>query len=227
MNLLPERQRGVATPWGMKLAPPAVALAILLVPSLARADEGDEQAPPAPTKVEPTPPPVVEPAPVAPVPLTPPLGPTAAPPPLPPGPGVALGYENGLWGANFAQALRARFPFSDRWGLVVKAAITHPTDHSHNVMPHYGGWKLELFGSSKPILDVARVYGGGGFVVTKKVLGTGGDEDVHYGLGGYFGLEIFMTRHAAFFIEIGGSSNPDATAAGATVTAGLQWYLGH
>jgi len=224
--MLPERHYRVATPLGMKLSLPAVALSILLVPSIARADEGDEQAPPPPTKVEPTPPPVVvEPTPV--VPLTPPLGPAPVPPPLPPGPGVALGYENGLWGANFAQALRARFPFSDRWGLVVKAAITHPTDHSHNVMPHYGGWKLELFGTSKPILDVARVYGGGGFIVTKKVLGTGGDDDVHYGLGGYFGLEIFMTRHAAFFIEVGGASNPDATAAGATVQAGLQWYLGH
>lgn len=222
MNLLSERQCGVATPWGMKLALPAVALSILLVPSLARADEGDETPPPPtppPTVVQP---PVVEPAPVAPVPLTLPLGPA----PLPPGPGVAIGYENGLWGANFAQGLRARFPFSDRWGLVLKAVITHPTDHSHNVMPHYGGWKLELFGASKPILDVARVYGGGGFVVTTKVLGTGGDKDVHYGLGGYFGLEVFMTRHAAFFVEIGGSSNPDATAAGATVIAGLQWYLG-
>lgn len=145
---------------------------------------------------------------------------------LEPGPGVAVGYENGLWGANFAQGLRLRVPFTPRFGLMVKAVLAHPTSHEHNMMAHYGGGRLELWGASRPLADLFRVYGGGGLVVTTKVLGMAVDKEVHWGLGGHFGLEVFMTRHAAFFIEIGGSTNADGTVAGATAMAGLQWYFG-
>src|SRR5262245_57420336 len=74
--------------------------------------------------------------------------PAEPPPPDVPelGPGVALGYENGLWAMNFAQALRLRIPFSPQWGMMVKAVLSHPNDHTHNVMPHYGGGRLEIFG---------------------------------------------------------------------------------
>lgn len=186
----------------MRLVAIPLAVLVLTLPSLARAQEQEEASP-----AQESPAPATE-------------APTAL------GPGVALGYENGLWGSNFAQGVRLRIPFSPRWGLMVKGVLTHPTDHHHNIMAHYGGGRLELFGVSNPIGGFARVYGGGGLVVTTKVLGTGGTTDVHYGLGGYFGFEAFMTRHTSFILEVGGSTNSDGTVAGATVLAGLQWYFG-
>jgi hypothetical protein len=181
----------------MRLVAYPLVVLVLTLPSVALAQDHDEEGPPPPPVVEPT------------------LG-----------PGVAFGYENGLWGSNFTQSLRLRIPFSPRWGLIAKGVLTHPTDHHHNVMAHYGGGRLEIFGVSNPIGGFARVYGGGGLVVTTKVLGTGGTTDVHYGIGGYFGLEVFMTRHTSLTLEVGGSSNADGTVAGATVIAGLQWYFG-
>ncbi|MBX3186681.1 MAG: hypothetical protein KF819_06685 [Labilithrix sp.] len=210
-----------------------VAASLASLPSVASAD--DDPAPAPVTEPPPVEPPTIEPVPAQPLTLTP-SAPIAPPAPtgeiarVPwtqvPGRGLAIGYENGLWGNVFMQALRFRIPFSPHWGMMVKGFITHPTDHTGNIHPHYGGGRLDLFGGSPIIAGFARMYGGGGIHVATKVLGHGGDTDVHTGGGGYFGFEFFMMPKLSWIAEIGGGSGVDGSAAGATVVGGMNWYPG-
>lgn len=195
----------------------SIALAIL-APS-AHAETVQDEAPP------------VTPAPAQPVPIStlPPAPPTQLEP-MPFGApirsGVAIGYESGLWGSFLLQAVRLRIPLGSTWATTVKGLLTHPTDHTGNVHPHFGGGRVDITGGSPVIMGFARMYGGAGITVTTKVLGTGGNKDVHVGATGYFGFELFVSRGVSFMAEIGGGSNVDGSAAGAMITAGVQVYLG-
>jgi hypothetical protein len=193
---------------------------IVTLSSIARAqdDEPTPAAPAAPAPAEPTPP--------ASPPQPPPVQLTPMPFGKPVKQGVAFGFESGLWGSFFLQAVRLRIPFTPAWGMAVKGLLTHPTDHSGNVHPHFGGGRVDILSSSPIVMGFARLYGGGGVTVATKVLGTGGNTDVHFGATAYFGFEFFVSRAVSFMTEIGGGSNIDGSAAGASVTAGVQLYLG-
>lgn len=200
---------------------PSLVIPLVLATVAARAGAQEEDPPATP----------VTPLRAEPVPITTlPPAPTTDLTPMPFGKpikqGVALGYESGLWGSFLLQAVRLRIPVSTTWGFVVKGLLTHPTDHTGNVHPHFGGGRLDMFGGSPIIMGFARMYGGAGITVTTKVLGTGGNKDAHFGATGYFGFEFFVSRGVSFMAEIGGGSNVDGSAAGAMITAGVQVYLG-
>lgn len=138
------------------------------------------------------------------------------------GRGVALGYENGLWGSLFVQGLRVRVPFGASWGLVGKGLFLHQTTGEYR---GDAGGRLDLYGSSPVLLNFVRLYGGGGPYVMHVVTGAGSKE-VQIGGGGHFGFEFFMKPSFSWVLEVGGGSGVDGRGGGGTAVAGFQWYPG-
>jgi hypothetical protein len=138
------------------------------------------------------------------------------------GRGVAIGYENGLWGPAFAQAIRLRLPLHEHFGVAAKGLMIH--DFGTEYRGDAGG-RIDLYGCSSIIAGFARLYGGGGMNVTYPFAGPS-SKKAAVGGGGYFGFEFFQTQRLSWILEVGGGSGLGTRDAGATVVAGLQGYLG-
>lgn len=137
------------------------------------------------------------------------------------GHGVGLGIGNGLWGANFVQEVRFRFPIVEFFGITVKGLMLHD-----NGFPEYhldGGGRLELWGGTPIIAGFARLYGGGGLHAMTKIGGPG-NKDLHIGGGGHFGFEFFLNPTMSWVLEVGGGSGVDDRATGGTVVGGMHFY---
>jgi hypothetical protein len=152
------------------------------------------------------------------------------------GTGVGFGYENGLWGPAFGVGVRVKVPLpwwgeSERykrskedkgpyypWGVALRGVTTDN--------PSYVGARLDLFGQSPTLLNLVRIYGGGGpqvFAVhtTEKL------SSASWGVGGAFGFEFFFARSTGFFIEVGGTYLDTAYVhdlTGAAIVAGMNVY---
>lgn len=50
---------------------------------------------------------------------------TPAPWSAPSGRGLAVGVDNGLWGAAYASGVRVRVPVGERWALVPRVVAAH------------------------------------------------------------------------------------------------------
>src|SRR5262249_12525477 len=93
------------------------------------------------------------------------VSPAAETPPTPTpdsggfGRGVAIGYENGLWGPAFAQGIRLRLPLHEHFGVAAKGLMIH--DFGTEYRGDMGG-RIDLYGCSSMIAGFARLYGGGG-----------------------------------------------------------------
>lgn len=143
------------------------------------------------------------------------------------GAGVGFGYENGSWGGSWAQGVRVTVPIVPHLALGLRGLMINtprPADDRWDL-----GGRLELLGRSRVLLNVMRLYGGGGIQLFHPVSDEA-DPEVHVGGGGHFGFEFFMAHHLAFFIEVGGQSGVASTstagdiATGATIMAGLTVY---
>jgi hypothetical protein len=87
------------------------------------------------------------------------------------------------------------------------------------------GGRLELIGRTPVLLNLIRIYGGGGGGPFVDVAGPQKGQVTAEG-GGEFGFEFFLQPHFSFYSEIGGNACGVGTAlcSGATVVAGLTWY---
>jgi hypothetical protein len=138
------------------------------------------------------------------------------------GTGVSLAYDNGGWGGEFAQGLRLRMPLLSHWAVNLRAIALHGLEREPYRFDL--GGRLELIGHTPVYLNLVRLYGGGGVQVFRPLSGVDQAETA-VGGGGQFGFEFFLSRRAAFFLEVGGSSGSQGEfAAGATLAAGVQVY---
>lgn len=111
-------------------------------------------------------------------------------------------------------------PFGRYFGLHVRA-ISVIGDPGTGFQWNVGG-RVELFGQTPVFLDRMRFYGAGGVQAFYPVRGSAAPV-LLWGGAGEFGFEFFLTRRAAFFIEIGGSgANP--LVSGGTALAGINVY---
>jgi hypothetical protein len=140
--------------------------------------------------------------------------------------GLGLGYDNGLWGGDFAQGVKIDVPFGPRLGQFVGARLrgvmTHPSSVEDGPIGMAG---LELFGRGPVMAGLVRVYGGGGAWYGGTL---GSSEEPALAFGGHYGLEALLTPRMTFAIEIGGQSPVDGggRSAGASVMGGATFYLG-
>lgn len=138
------------------------------------------------------------------------------------GQGVAIGYENGAFGRGFGQGLRLKIPFNQHWGTRIRVLSVVGTDSAADEFQFDMGGRLELYGESRVLMNLVRLYGGGGVQLFDQVSGPQRGE-VSWGGGGQFGFEFFLSPKTAFFIEVGGNDG-GARLTGATVMAGVGWY---
>lgn len=143
------------------------------------------------------------------------------------GAGVGFGYENGSWGGSWAQGVRVTVPIVPHFALGLRGLMVNTPRPADDRWDFSG--RLELLGRSHVLLNVMRLYGGGGIQLFHPISDEA-NQEVHVGGGGHFGFELFMARHLAFFIEVGGqsgiagSSTAGDIATGATIMAGLTVY---
>ena len=130
----------------------------------------------------------------------------------PSGRGLAIGYDMGAWGTLFGQGLRLKVPFGSspgprNWGVLLKGLMLHEevydAANDEKSIEFYLGGRLEFFGQSDVLLNVVRVYGGGG---VQRFTNTPHLPRKGWGGGGQAGFEFFYWRAGSFFIEIGGHS---------------------
>ncbi len=138
----------------------------------------------------------------------------------PSGTGVALGYENGSWGGEWAQGIRLRIPIGSAFSIDLRGLVLGGL----NIDRWDLGGRLDLSGGSPVFLNFVRIYGGGGVQVFRPVAGVD-QRKVSVGGGGHFGMELFLTPFMSWIFEVGGSSgSQDGFGAGATIMAGVQFY---
>jgi hypothetical protein len=132
---------------------------------------------------------------------------------------VSLGYANGLWGSDFAQALVIKLPVHPHFGFVLRPMAVYDAASRIDL-----GGRVELYGASPVFLNFARIYGGGGVQVFDAVAGLPNAKPT-WGGGGHFGFEFFYTSRSSFFIEIGGTSPLQGrVGGGGTAVAGVTFY---
>jgi hypothetical protein len=137
----------------------------------------------------------------------------------PSGAAVSVGYANGLWGTEFAQALDLKLPVHPNFGFVLRPMALYDMVSRED----FGG-RVELYGASPVFLNFARIYGGGGAQVFYAVNGVPNPKPA-WGGGGHFGFEFFYVPRSSFFIEIGGTSPVQGgVAGGGTAVAGVTFY---
>jgi hypothetical protein len=100
----------------------------------------------------------------------------------------------------------------------------------HAFGPNYRldvGGRLGFLGGSRPVLNILRVYGGGGVHVLVPATGAPDGEGVRLGVGGEVGIEAFLSPGMAAFMEVGGQGSFAETGygSGATVYGGFQFYF--
>lgn len=141
---------------------------------------------------------------------------------LEPGQGVGLGAESGAWGHWLSQGIRITVPFGRHCALNLRGLFVMDIDPEEDT-PFKGdfGGRLEFIGRSAVLLNVVRVYGGGGLQAFRPTFDTT-DRDLTVGFGGQFGFEFFPSPHQAMFLEVGGQG--PSPSPGVTVTAGLNFY---
>lgn len=141
--------------------------------------------------------------------------------------GVGIGYENGLWGSDFAQGISLQVPFGAKLGQFVGARarvqMSHASDELGEWSPLYRGG-LELFGRGPVLLGILRVYGGGG--VYMGIPADNAPDPVITG-GGHYGVEFACAKKVSFSFEVGGQGpTHEGAGAGASVMAGSTVYFG-
>jgi hypothetical protein len=136
----------------------------------------------------------------------------------PTGQGVGIGYEFGQWGQGFAQGLRLKVPLRGGWGTTLRGIMAIADDPAR----WSAGGRLELYGQSPVLLNLVRIYGGGGPQIFHQVKGDHQGE-TRFGGGGQFGFEFFMSPRVGFFLEVGGNGNGHLVG-GATVMTGITIY---
>jgi hypothetical protein len=139
----------------------------------------------------------------------------------PSGTGIALAYDAGLWGSAWTQSIRARLPLHDQFGVATRGLIAFP-DVGDETLIHLGA-RLELYGHTPVMLNVIRLYGGGGPQLFYPV-DEAGDGEARWGGGGHFGFEFFISPGFSWILEIGGNGSSIEELTGATVMAGLNLY---
>jgi hypothetical protein len=148
--------------------------------------------------------------------------PVAAPRGGPPaGRGLALGFDNGVFGRAYEQGLRIRIPILGHYAFGLRG-VSAFGDRSGELAWYLGG-RAELIGHTPVFLNLVRLYGGGGPEVLTRVHGTGGGDQTLIGGGGQFGFEFFLHPKMSFFVEIGGRARDDVTRGG-TAIAGMMLY---
>ena len=141
---------------------------------------------------------------------------------LEPGQGFGIGAEAGMWGHWLNQGLRVIVPFGRHCALNLRGLFAMDIDPEDGT-PFTGdfGGRLELIGRSAVLLNVVRVYGGGGVQIFHPTYYKA-DRDFSVGVGGQFGFEFFPSPHQAMFLEVGGQG--PSPSPGVTVMAGLNFY---
>lgn len=139
----------------------------------------------------------------------------------PSGRGVGLGYAHGLWGQAFAQEINSIIPFWQSMygstGMRARTILVHQREAGFNL-----GGRLEFYGSSPVLLNVIRLYGGGGYQFFHPVgKNNPFSKKMQHGMGGYYGFEFFFRDYMAFTIEIGGQGGKDA---GPSIMGGVSFY---
>jgi hypothetical protein len=143
--------------------------------------------------------------------------------------GVGLGFDNGLWGEEFAQGIKVDLPFGNRVGQFVGVRLRGLMVHQDSPLIDYEPlylWGGELFGRGPVWGGIVRVYGGGG--VWYGTVDFGGSQDEGWAGGGHYGIEAILFERGSFTFEIGGQSgiDGDGPGAGASVMAGIMFYFG-
>jgi hypothetical protein len=137
----------------------------------------------------------------------------------PSGQGLALGLDNGLWGGDWCNGIRAKIPLGRHFAVHARGLAIFAFDDTNRV--DLGG-RLEFIGQSPVMLNVMRLYGGGGLQVFYPVSGDV-TRKASFGGGGHFGFEFFMSPRYSWFIEVGGQGGSPAP--GATVMAGMNFFV--
>ncbi len=143
--------------------------------------------------------------------------------------GVGIGYDNGLWGREFAQGLKIDVPFGpvvgQFAGIRVRGMMVNSGNELLQEQPLYLGGG-ELFGRGPVWAGILRVYGGGGIWYGSTVIA--GEQDDGIAAGGHYGVEAILFERGSFTFEIGGQSGIDGNGPGlgASVMAGIMFYLG-
>jgi hypothetical protein len=143
--------------------------------------------------------------------------------------GVGIGYDNGLWGQQFAQGLKVDVPFGPKVGqfagIRVRGLMVNSWNNVIQDQPLYlvGG---ELFGRGPVWAGIVRVYGGGG--VWYGTTEVAREQQDGIAAGGHYGVEAILFERGSFTFEIGGQSgiDGDGPGLGASVMAGIMFYLG-
>lgn len=136
--------------------------------------------------------------------------------------GFGIGYDHGFWGGSWAQSVRLKIPIHKHWNIIARGILVvrdQPESDDNNSDLVLGG-RIELHGQSRVLLNVIRLYGGGGIQIFAPVDGS---EKESISGGGQFGFEFFFSSEYSFYIEIGGNGGA-LELSGATVVAGLQIY---
>ncbi len=141
----------------------------------------------------------------------------------PSGQSLAISYDNGSWGGNWTQSVRLFVPFGDRFGALARGLVMFGSGQTFAERIDVGG-RIELIGRSPVLLNLVRLYGGGGISVMSPVHGVT-NREVTVGGGGQFGFEFFLTPHIGWTLEVGGNSgSQDGFGSGATILAGISIY---
>ncbi|MEM1022482.1 MAG: hypothetical protein AAGJ19_02305 [Myxococcota bacterium] len=140
----------------------------------------------------------------------------------PSGQGVSLGYESGSWGGSWSQGVRIRIPILEFLAIDARGIMVHTTRVGDDRLD--AGARLDLIGHSPVLLNLLRLYGGGGPQLFHPI-SSGVEQTVHWGGGGHFGLEAFFNPRTSIFFEVGGQSGVAVdVGTGATVLAGMRLY---
>lgn len=141
----------------------------------------------------------------------------------PSGQSLAFSYDNGSWGGNWTQSVRLFVPFGDHFGALARGLVMFGSGRTFAERIDVGG-RLELIGRSPVLLNLVRLYGGGGISVMSPVHGVT-NREITVGGGGQFGFEFFLTPHIGWTLEVGGNSgSQDGFGSGATILAGISIY---
>lgn len=135
------------------------------------------------------------------------------------GQGLSFGMEEGLWGNSWSQGLRATIPFTRNLGATLRGVYL--IDMASGPFTADAGGRIDFFGRSPVLLNVLRLYGGGGVQVLAPAANTEGRSAL-VGVGGHFGFEFFHNPTFSYFLEVGGQGGEPSP--GATVVAGLMFY---
>jgi hypothetical protein len=140
----------------------------------------------------------------------------------PVGQGFSLAFENGAWGERWSQGLRIGVPLGRHAGVNARGLFLSGIDPvDDGPFTADAGGRIDVIGRSYPLLNVVRLYGGGGVQVFVPAFNLG-DRKTRVGGGGHFGFEFFQSPYLSFFVEVGGQGGLPAP--GATILAGMAFY---